>query len=145
MNQSSSFHLPRGGWVTAALASALVLSGCGHSAPAPVAAAPKGVVVEAVDAITRTQPITVDTFGHVDAADTVSFVPLVNARVMALLVGDGAEVKAGDPLIRLDNRSYAAVLARMQGEKVARAAQVAALQSRAASACSRPPPRWAIS
>ncbi len=130
MNQSSSFHLPRGGWVTAALATALALSGCGHNAPAPVAVAPKGVVVEAVDAITRSQPLTVDTVGHVDAAATVSFIPLVNARVTALLVADGADVKAGDPLIRLDSRSYAAVLTRMQGEKAARAAQVAALQSR---------------
>jgi multidrug efflux system membrane fusion protein len=39
-------------------------------------------------------------------------------------------VKAGEPLVRFDSRSYAAALARMQGEKTARAAQVAALQSR---------------
>jgi multidrug efflux system membrane fusion protein len=128
MKLSSSFLLPRGSWVIAALA--LALAGCGHPAPAPVAAAPKGVVVEAVDAITRTEPITIDTVGHVDASATVSFVPLVNARITAVLVSDGAEVQAGQPLLRFDDRSYAAALARMQGEKAARAAQVAALQSR---------------
>jgi len=131
MNPSSSFHLPRGGWVTAALGAALALSGCGHQAPAPTAvAAPPGVVVEATDALTRTEPITIDTVGHLDANATVNIVPLVNARVTAVLVKDGADVKAGETLLRFDDRSYAAALARMQGEKTARAAQVAALQSR---------------
>lgn len=129
MKQSSSFHLPRGSWVIAALATAL--AGCSHHAPAPAAApAPKGVVVEAADAITRTEPITIDTVGHVDASATVSIVPLVNARVAEVLAKDGSDVKAGDPLVRFDSRSYAAALARMQGEKTARGAQVAALQSR---------------
>ena len=129
MKLSSSFHLPRGSWVIAALASALV--GCSHNAPAPAAApAPKGVVVEAADAITRTEPITIDTVGHVDASATVSVIPLVNARVTAVLVKDGADVKAGEARLRCDTRSYAAALAGMQGEKSARAGQVAALQSR---------------
>jgi RND family efflux transporter MFP subunit len=129
MHSSSRFLLPRGGWVIAPLA--LVLAGCGHHAPA-AAASPvdKSVVVVAVDAIARTTPLTIDAVGHLDAAATVSLVPLVNARIAALPVADGSEVKAGDSLVRFDNRSYAAQLTRMQGEKAAREAQVEALQSR---------------
>jgi membrane fusion protein, multidrug efflux system len=128
MNQSSRFPLPRCGWVIAALA--LALASC--SRPAPVAPPPvdQGVVVVAVDAIARTVPLTIDAVGHVDAGATFTLTPLVSARIAALPVADGSEVKAGDVLIRFDPRSYEAQLARMKGEQAARQAQVDALQSR---------------
>jgi RND family efflux transporter MFP subunit len=129
MNPPSRQLLPAGSCLAAL---ALALAGCGH--PPPAAAAPvadKGVVVVAVDAATRTVPLTLSAAGHLDAAAAVKVVPLVNSRIEAVLVSDGADVKAGQPLLRFDSRAYAAQFARMQAEVAAQSAQVAALQSRA--------------
>ncbi|HEY3756648.1 MAG TPA: efflux RND transporter periplasmic adaptor subunit [Opitutaceae bacterium] len=111
--------------------SLLFLAGCGH-APATTSAAPAdhSVVVEAVDAVSRTVPLTIDAVGHMDAVAAVAITPLVNSRIEAVLVKDGADVQAGQPLVRFDPRTYAAQLDRMKGERDARSVQVAALQSR---------------
>ncbi|HEX3728600.1 MAG TPA: efflux RND transporter periplasmic adaptor subunit [Opitutaceae bacterium] len=129
MYPPSRQFLPAGSCLAAL---ALALAGCGHRQPAAAAApASPGVVVVAADAVVRTVPITIDSVGHLDAAATVKVVPLVNARIDALPVADGADVKAGEVLIRFDDRAYAAQLARMRTARDAQAAQVAALQSRA--------------
>ncbi|MBM7123914.1 HlyD family secretion protein [Dyella flava] len=43
-------------------------------------------------------------------ADSVTVAPKVNGYVTDVYVGDNAEVKAGDPLVRLDSRQYQAAL-----------------------------------
>jgi multidrug efflux system membrane fusion protein len=129
MNPPFRPPLSRGGRLAALLLAALAAV---RPAPAdPAAAAPAAVVVEATDAVTRTVPLTVDTVGHLDAVAAVAIVPLINGRIEAVLVADGAEVKAGQPLVRFDKRSYAGQLERMQAERAARATQVAALTTRA--------------
>ncbi|HVW22314.1 MAG TPA: efflux RND transporter periplasmic adaptor subunit [Opitutaceae bacterium] len=128
MNLPSRQFLPAGSCLAVL---ALALAGCGHRQPPAAPVADKGVVVVAADAVVRTVPITIDSVGHLDAAAAIRIVPLVSARIDALPVADGSDVKAGEVLIRFDDRAYAAQLARMRTARDAQAAQVAALQSRA--------------
>lgn len=128
MNPYTRLSAPLRGGAAAALA--LILAGCGRPRPASAPAAPAAVVVEAVDAVARDVPVTLRSIGHLDASAAIKLVPLVNARIDAVLVSDGSDVKAGDPLVRFDSRGYAAQLARMRAEKAAAAAQVEALRDR---------------
>jgi membrane fusion protein (multidrug efflux system) len=62
-------------------------------------------------------------------ADSVTVAPKVSGYVTEVYVGDNASVKAGDPLIRLDNRQYQAALDQAQATVDAREADIQRAQA----------------
>ena len=122
----------RAGWGLAALAAATLLVGCNRKgAPAAAAStAPKPLLVEAAEVVVRTVPLTVESVGNLEARSRVALVPLVNARIEAVLARDGATVAAGAELVRLDARSYLAAQRRAEADRASRAAQLDSLSSR---------------
>ncbi|PZQ63495.1 MAG: efflux transporter periplasmic adaptor subunit [Phenylobacterium zucineum] len=91
-----------------ALASALVLNACGAkpAGPDPNAPAPVGVVT------VRTQPTTLTTelSGRTSASVVSEVRPQVNGVVQSRLFTEGANVRAGQPLYRIDPAIYRAAL-----------------------------------
>ncbi|MBA2351373.1 MAG: efflux RND transporter periplasmic adaptor subunit [Burkholderiales bacterium] len=100
----------------AVLLSAIVLSGCnsGDATLAPQMPPPPAVSVAAVVSKEVTQW---DEFnGHVEAVDTVQIRPRVAGYIDEIHFQEGAEVKKGDVLFVIDQRSYRAELNRAQAE-----------------------------
>jgi multidrug efflux system membrane fusion protein len=93
-------------------------------------AGPKPVVVEATDVVVRNVPLVIDSVGHLEARVRVALGPLVNARIEAVQVSDGAQVASGAELVRFDPRAFQAALLRAEAEREARAAQTDSLVSR---------------
>ena len=107
---------------------ALTLSGCwdkkppgagGHQMPPPQV----GVATPISRALAPVKELT----GSIEAVDTVILNPRVNGVVVKVHVADGAEVKAGDAILDIDDLPLKATLARMQ-------AQVASAEARQALA-----------
>jgi RND family efflux transporter MFP subunit len=92
--------------------------------PAPAAEAPAAVVAAIPRQTTvltglverRRLPWRLDTIGTVEPIASVALRSLVDATVESVLVADGAEVKAGDVLARLDARQPQAQLRGAQGQ-----------------------------
>lgn len=64
--------------------------------------------------------------GSIEAVETVHINPQVSGPVVKVHVADGAEVKAGDPILDIDDKPFAAAVARAKAE-VARAESQLAL------------------
>lgn len=62
-------------------------------------------------------------------ADSVAVAPRVNGYVTAVYVGDHAWVKAGQPLLRIDERTYRAQLEQAQAAVAVRQADIVAAQA----------------
>jgi multidrug efflux system membrane fusion protein len=93
----------------------------GRAAPRP--AAPAAIPVPVTPVIAKTVPVYLDYVGTTDAIRVVSLQAQVTGYLREKLVADGADVKEGDLLYRIDPRSYQAVLdqAKAQAEKDAAA------------------------
>lgn len=84
------------------------LSACGnepvkqmaHAAPVHVAAVEKGDLVRVLNAV-----------GNVQASASVAVTPRVDGQIVEVYFTEGEEVKAGQPLLKIDPRPYAAELA----------------------------------
>lgn len=73
----------------------------------------------------RDLPLTLDALGTVSALASVVVRPQVEGQLMELLFQEGQEVKAGDILARIDDRTYRAALAQAEAKKTYDAAQLA--------------------
>ena len=73
----------------------------------------------------RNLPLTLDALGTVSALASVVVRPQVEGQLMELLFREGQEVKAGDILARIDDRTYRAALAQAEAKKTYDAAQLA--------------------
>jgi len=62
-------------------------------------------------------------------ADSVTVAPKISVYVTAVFVGENAQVKAGDPLVRLDTRQYQVALDQAQATVDARAADIQRAQA----------------
>lgn len=107
------------------LASFLLLNGCGsgnepqgHGGGAPHGPPPPSQVGVATP-IARDLPIVRELTGRIEAIATVELKPRVSGVVERVHVADGAEVKAGDPLLDIDEKPLKATVARA-GAEVAR-------------------------
>ncbi len=89
----------------------LILASCSKAPPPP----PSPPVVTVVCAEMRDMPIYREYVGHVEANQSVE----IKAQVTGLITGqyfqDGAEVKAGDLLVTIDDRPFQAALLRAEG------------------------------
>ena len=87
--------------------------------PPPVAAAPPPrppVSILVAKAVRQDLPWRIEEIGTAQAVSTVALRPHFDATVEKVLVSDGAEVKAGDVLIKLDQRQTEAQLAGAQAQ-----------------------------
>ncbi len=90
--------------------------GCKPSGAAPGAGAPPGggrppTLVVAADVVTRDVPVYLDEIGTCVARESVSIEPQVSGRIMEIQFQDGADLKKGDKLFKIDSRPYEAALA----------------------------------
>ncbi len=97
---------------------ASLLASCGKP---PVAAAPAGgpppaTPVGVAVPLAKTLPVTRDLTGRIEALQVVELRPRVGGIIKEVLVADGAEVKAGDVLFKIDEAPLKADLARAQAE-----------------------------
>ncbi|MBX3605981.1 MAG: efflux RND transporter periplasmic adaptor subunit [Piscinibacter sp.] len=113
---SARWRAQGGAWAAAplrrvALLASLSLAGCGPAAQAPAAAAPPPVPVGVVVATPATLGVLTELPGRTEA----SRVAQVRARVAGILqrrlFREGSDVKAGQPLFRIDDAPYRATLA----------------------------------
>jgi membrane fusion protein (multidrug efflux system) len=97
--------------VSASLAAAALLAGCGRSAEAPPPAAPPPPQVGVVTVAATTVPMASELPGRVEAARTAEVRARVTGVVQKRLFREGSDVKAGQPLFQIDPSPYQAALA----------------------------------
>lgn len=104
----------------AALLGILVLAGCGEKPPE----APKGggfaPPVGVASGIEKTLPVTKVFTGRIEPIESVELRPRVSGQVVEVMVADGAVVKAGDVILRLDDAPFRATVAKGEAD-IARA------------------------
>lgn len=95
-------------------------------APAPRPGAPqaRGVPVLMSAAVQKAMPVRFDTIGVVQPVASVVLRSRVESQVMEVLVADGASVKEGDLLIRLDQRTVEAQIKQAEAQLARSQAQL---------------------
>src|SRR3954468_14255336 len=86
------------------------------TAPKKPSGAPPARVVSVSKVITKDVPLYLDEIGNCTAAESVQIQAQVSGQIMAREFQDGADVKKGDVLFRVDDRPYAAALASAQAD-----------------------------
>jgi RND family efflux transporter MFP subunit len=108
------------------IAVSLSIAGCGsdqqhgdggHQMPPPQV----GVAAPIARDLAPTKELT----GAIEAVETVQVNPQVSGMVVKVHVADGAEVKAGDPILDIDDRPFVAAVARAKAELARAEAQLA--------------------
>ncbi len=92
-----------GTWA-AVLAPLLMVACTNGSANEPHRVPPIPVVVAEVEL--RTVPATLTAIGTVESSGSVNVQPRVDGQIVRIFVADGAEVRAGQPLIQIDPAPY---------------------------------------
>jgi multidrug efflux system membrane fusion protein len=93
---------------SAALASIIVVAGCGGQAQPEFERPPAPVSVMA--AVTQDVPVYLDAVGRTAAREVVSIQPQISGRITEIHFTDGADVKKGDLLFTIDPRPFEASL-----------------------------------
>ncbi|MEF2231415.1 MAG: efflux RND transporter periplasmic adaptor subunit [Pseudodesulfovibrio sp.] len=115
------------------LAAALLLAAC-SSGPAPVAGKPAHAPRTTVTAQRALLPRVFDAVGTVKARTDSRVEAQVTGRVLEVLVRPGDKVKAGDELIRLDDRATQAQLGRSRQAQESARSQIGQARDALASA-----------
>jgi membrane fusion protein, multidrug efflux system len=109
-----------------ALVASLTLAACGsgqqhgdggHQMPPPQ--------VGVASPISRNLAPVKEMTGAIEAMETVHISPQVSGMVVKVHVADGAEVKAGDPILDIDDRPFIAAVARAKAELARAESQLA--------------------
>lgn len=90
---------------------ALVLAACGSPPPMP---APPPPAVGVAAPLVRELPVERVFTGRIEPTETVELSPQVSGRILRVLAADGAEVKAGDPLLEIDPEPFRVAVARAE-------------------------------
>jgi multidrug efflux system membrane fusion protein len=93
------------------------------------ATAPRAVPVIAVEVVKEDIPIWLEGIGNVQAANTVTVRPRVGGTLESITFTEGAMVKEGDVLARIDPRPFESVLNQAKAKKTQDEAQLANAQS----------------
>lgn len=92
---------------TALALGAALLPACSRKPePRSAASAPAPVPVTAAAALSVDLPVTMRAIGTVGSKARVTLRPQITARVLELLAEEGRDVRAGQPLLRLDARPF---------------------------------------
>lgn len=86
----------------------LVKLRAGHKPAKDAAAGDTAIPVATAAAIREDVPLTVDGIGTVQALNTVNIKPMVDGPLTEIRFREGQEVRAGDVLARIDQRTYQA-------------------------------------
>ncbi len=106
--------------------------GCEKKQAGPTAAmAPQAVPVTVATVMRQDMPVEILAVGNVEPMASVTLKPQVDGQIMEAKFVDGQEVQAGDLMIEIDARPYAAALAELQA-KLAKDTVVAEDAERAA-------------
>jgi len=108
------------------LAAASVSGACSSGAEAP-AQAPAGggrggrgggeaVPVSTAHVLEKSVPLTVQTVGNIEAFTTVELRAQISGPVVAVLFAEGDEVRAGQPMFRIDARPFEVALQQAQAQ-----------------------------
>lgn len=89
---------------------AVLLAGCGQPAGSPAATAPAAPVVSVAEVVVKEVTQWDEFTGHIEAVDTVEIRPRVAGYIERLGFKEGKEVKKGEVLFVIDQRSFKAEL-----------------------------------
>ena len=106
-----------------ALAALVLLAGCGKAPTAAPAEQMPPPPVGVAAPIAKTLPITREFTGRLEAMQTVELRSRVGGTILEVLVADGAEVKAGEVIMRIDDEPLKATLTRIEAERTGAAAR----------------------
>ncbi|MGH8563532.1 MAG: efflux RND transporter periplasmic adaptor subunit [Gammaproteobacteria bacterium] len=95
---------------------AALLTGCGQRAGSPRAAAPPAPVVSVAEVVVKEVTQWDEFTGHIEAVDTVEIRPRVAGYIERLVFKEGEEVKKGEVLFVIDQRSFQAELLRAEAD-----------------------------
>ncbi len=110
------------------LAALIAVSGC-NEAPKPEAAhLPPPPQVGVAVPIAKTLPVTRELTGRLESIQSVELRSRVGGTIQQVLVADGAEVKAGDVIMRIDEEPLKATLARSEADRVGAASRLTQAQ-----------------
>jgi RND family efflux transporter MFP subunit len=113
-----------------------LLSGC-QDAPVPGPAVQSTVSgLTLAQAVSETVPSTVEAVGSVRAAESASVAAQTSGRVLEVMVHAGDVVRAGQPLVRIDNTLAASEVARAKAAVASASDAVAAARAQASLAAS---------
>jgi membrane fusion protein, multidrug efflux system len=76
---------------------------------------PRPVAVEVAKAIKKTSPVTLSAIGNVSPIASVAVRPRIDSEITAVEFADGALVRQGDVLVRLDSRAVDAQIQQAEG------------------------------
>ena len=108
---------------SSALAALALLAGCGKAPSAAPAGHMPPPPVGVAAPIAKTLPITREFTGRLEAMQTVELRSRVGGTILEVLVADGAEVKAGEVIMRIDDEPLKATLTRIEAERTGAAAR----------------------
>ena len=108
---------------SSALAALALLAGCGKAPTAAPAGHMPPPPVGVAAPIAKTLPITREFTGRLEAMQTVELRSRVGGTILEVLVADGAEVKAGEVIMRIDDEPLKATLTRIEAERTGAAAR----------------------
>ena len=112
---------------------ALILSACNRNAPPPAQSGPPPAAVTIETVAPQRVPISFEYVGRLEASREVEIRPRVSGVILKRYFEEGASVKAGSMLFKIDDAPYAAQLRAAQAEvdtQSARLAQARLDQSR---------------
>ncbi len=102
--------------------------GAHGQAPTAPAGSPQGVPVQVAAAARRDVPVVLRNIGSVQALNTVLVRARVDGTIERVLFAEGQDVTAGQPLVQIDPRPYAAALAQARAKRAADEAGMANAQ-----------------
>lgn len=109
--------IPRWAYIVfAVLAALLLVRAYIQKRNAAVAAQPPARPVNVAKVMTKDVPLYLDEIGTCAAYETVQVQPQVSGAIASRDFQDGADVKKGDLLFRIDSRPYEAALTQAQGQ-----------------------------
>ena len=108
---------------SSSLAALALLAGCGKAPSAAPAGHMPPPPVGVAAPIAKTLPITREFTGRLEAMQTVELRSRVGGTILEVLVADGAEVKAGEVIMRIDDEPLKATLTRIEAERTGAAAR----------------------
>lgn len=109
--------------LSSALAALALLAGCGKAPSAAPAGQMPPPPVGVAAPIAKTLPITREFTGRLEAMQTVELRSRVGGTILEVVVADGAEVKAGEVIMRIDDEPLKATLTRIEAERTGAAAR----------------------
>lgn len=112
-------------FMIAALAAAGLYFGLNAAGPKPQGtSAPRPIPVSTTSAVQENMPVRIRSIGTVISPHSVEVRSQIDGELTELLVADGQNVKQGDLLARIDDRSINAVLRQQRAELANRQAQL---------------------